>query len=621
MANAGPDQFTQTLTAITFNGGGSSDPGGTIASYAWTFGDGASGSGVSVSHAYATAGSYTVTLTVTDNGGLRASDTALATIADRPPVANAGPNLSASVGTAVTLNGSGSSDPDGTITAYSWTLGDGASGSGMIMSHAYAAAGVYSATLTVTDNNGAQASDTALVTVTTASGSGQLLWGQGFGGIYDEAAKGVATDGSGNALVGGTFVGTGSFGGRVLTSLGQTDVFIAKYSGATGLWGTRFGGTGHEDLGGVAVDASGNVFAVGRFSGTVSVATPTGTKTLTSVGYHDVFVVKLAGADGSVLWANRGGGSGEDYGNAVAVTSTGDVVITGCNPGSAIFGGATLGTQYEMNETIIAKYAGSDGHHLASRGIGGSMSIGDNCGYGVAVDGAGNILLTGYFAGNTVDFGGGVLPWYGANDIYVAKLLPDATWRSGTTWAISKGVATYEQGNAIAVDGVGDVYVTGYITGAVNLGGGPLTSPYGANTKRDAFLAKFTGASGAHVWSTRYGAYGGGAGSGVAVDRRTTTGDVIVAAGAIPPVLINGVTYTGTASTAIVARYSTSGTPRWVKTFEPTPTTALAMAQAVACDGSGNALVGGYFTGTINLGAGPLLAAGADDALVFKLAP
>ena len=76
VANAGPSTVsTQTLTSITFNGSGSSDPDGTIASYAWTFGDGGSASGMTVSHAYATAGSYTVRLTVTDNLGATGSTT------------------------------------------------------------------------------------------------------------------------------------------------------------------------------------------------------------------------------------------------------------------------------------------------------------------------------------------------------------------------------------------------------------------------------------------------------------------------------------------------------------------------------------------------------------------
>ena len=73
VANAGPAQSAQTLTSLTFNGSGSSDPDGTIASYAWTFGDGGSASGMTVSHAYASAGTYTATLTVTDNLGATGS--------------------------------------------------------------------------------------------------------------------------------------------------------------------------------------------------------------------------------------------------------------------------------------------------------------------------------------------------------------------------------------------------------------------------------------------------------------------------------------------------------------------------------------------------------------------
>jgi serine protease len=70
-------QFTSNCQGLScsFSGAASSDPDGSIASYAWAFGDGKSGSGVSASNAYGTAGSYTVTLTVTDNQGAKGSTT------------------------------------------------------------------------------------------------------------------------------------------------------------------------------------------------------------------------------------------------------------------------------------------------------------------------------------------------------------------------------------------------------------------------------------------------------------------------------------------------------------------------------------------------------------------
>ena len=65
-------QATANCTGLTcsFDGTGSSDPDGTVASYAWDFGDGSTGSGATPTHGYATAGTYTYTLTVTDNQGV-----------------------------------------------------------------------------------------------------------------------------------------------------------------------------------------------------------------------------------------------------------------------------------------------------------------------------------------------------------------------------------------------------------------------------------------------------------------------------------------------------------------------------------------------------------------------
>jgi len=82
--------------AVNFSGAGSSDPDGTIASYAWTFGDGTTGTGATVSHTYAAAGSYTARLTVTDNKGATGTTTVTITATTDPNVIAAPTSLGAS---------------------------------------------------------------------------------------------------------------------------------------------------------------------------------------------------------------------------------------------------------------------------------------------------------------------------------------------------------------------------------------------------------------------------------------------------------------------------------------------------------------------------------------------
>jgi len=176
-------------SAISFNGGASSDPDGSIARYAWTFGDGATGSGATPTHTYSAAGSYTVTLVVTDNEGLTGSATTTATVTagggggNLPPTANANGPYSGTAGSAVNFGSAGSTDPDGTIATFAWTCGDGATGTGPSPSHTYSAAGTYTVTLTVTDNLGATGSASTSATIASSGSSKPFTWRNDFGPV------------------------------------------------------------------------------------------------------------------------------------------------------------------------------------------------------------------------------------------------------------------------------------------------------------------------------------------------------------------------------------------------------------------------------------------------------
>ena len=156
---------------VSFDASASSDPDGTIVSYAWDFGDGNLGGGVTTAHTYGSAGSFDVILTVTDNDTF--TDTATQTIiifasGNVPPSAafTAAPNPSY-IGVPVTFNATNSLDTDGTLVSYAWNFGDGTIASGMVVAKLYIARGTFAVTLTVTDDGAAW--DTANLSIVIAN--------------------------------------------------------------------------------------------------------------------------------------------------------------------------------------------------------------------------------------------------------------------------------------------------------------------------------------------------------------------------------------------------------------------------------------------------------------------
>ncbi len=155
-ADAKGPYMTVAGKAVEFDGSGSSDSDGSIVSYDWSFGDGATGSGVKPTHTYTSKGTYNVTLTVTDDGNAVDSVATSVSVdpANQAPTADpAGPYI-ATAGEKLVFDATGSMDSDGSISTYAWDFGDGTTGSGANPSHTYSSAGTYNVTLKVTDNGG-----------------------------------------------------------------------------------------------------------------------------------------------------------------------------------------------------------------------------------------------------------------------------------------------------------------------------------------------------------------------------------------------------------------------------------------------------------------------------------
>src|SRR5262249_34122797 len=145
---------------------------------------------------------------------------------------------------------------------------------------------------------------------------------------------------------------------------------------------------------------SGSPTIVGYFQGTSNF----GGSDLTSAGGSDVFVARYTAA-GAHQWSARYGDASDQRAYAAAVDAAGNVVLTGYFDGAISFGGSTF-TNVGGADIFVAKLT-STGAHTWSKAFGSTLGLGE-IGKALAIDGSGNVLLTGDMA-DDLDFGGGLL--------------------------------------------------------------------------------------------------------------------------------------------------------------------------------------------------------------------
>lgn len=217
-ANAGGPYNGFKNQAIVFDGSASSDPDGDALSYYWGFGGNTTVSGVAPSYVFTSAGTYTVTLRVSDGSTGSGLDSAVVTVVDQAPIANAGGPYSGLKNQAIVFDGSASNDPDGDDLSYSWNFGDGTSGSGSNPSHTYSLHGDYTVSLTVSDG---QNSVTATTIVTITNQAPVANTGGPYSGLKNQAIifDGLASsDPDGDALTYSWNFGDGKTGSGITPS-------------------------------------------------------------------------------------------------------------------------------------------------------------------------------------------------------------------------------------------------------------------------------------------------------------------------------------------------------------------------------------------------------------------
>ena len=222
--------------------------------------------------------------------------------------------------------------------------------------------------------------------------TGNTLWANAIGSSADDDIVAVAVDGAGTIVVGGWTTGTLNLTGVALTSAGNRDVLVAKYSAAgTCLWAKLSGDADNQTPVSLAVDGSGNIAVAGSFLGSIGFAP---LSPMINGANADIFLAKLD-PSGNGLWSvpigNPYTGAAGPSAASVAMDGGGNVLLTGMVSGGFDFGTFLPGTTTSTYDLFAAKY--STGGTLAW--VKRTLGDGTDQGQAVAVKLNGSAVLAG----------------------------------------------------------------------------------------------------------------------------------------------------------------------------------------------------------------------------------
>ncbi|MBK9284071.1 MAG: hypothetical protein IPM51_07085 [Sphingobacteriaceae bacterium] len=449
--------------------------------------------------------------------------------------------------------------------------------------------------------------------------NGNFIFVRTIGGLSVEDAKSVQLDPSGTIYLTGNFTGTVDFdpspGIANLTSVGSWEIFIAKYD-ASGNYisAGSIGGTGLDYPLSLKIDAAGNSFVTGAFSGNCDFDPGPGSASLTSAGNTDIFVAKY-NSTGNYVWAIRLGGTGSDQGKSVQVDATGNVYVSGFfngtgdfDPGPGVVNLVSAGGE----DAFFAKYNSSGTFMFANR-MGSTFTDRANS---LVLDATGNIYLTGTFQG-TVDFNPAApvatLSSNGTTqDIFIAKYSNSGVY----TFAFRAGFNNADNGNNISLDPSENIIVTGNFYGTVDFDPGPFNNSKIANFQSSFFVGKYTSA-GAYVFAVASDDSGGGVGANAITT--DASGNVYVAGTCSYIKDLDPGPGIYTVSPGVyVQKLNSAGNLIWARSAANTN----CYPSAIAVDSNGDICVLGVFTSSGDFDPGPgvltLTSAGSQDAYIFK---
>lgn len=326
------------------------------------------------------------------------------------------------------------------------------------------------------------------------------------------------------------------------------------------------------------------------------------TISIASAGNVDYFLVKFDSSR-AALWAKKGGGTLTDRGYGVVVDKDDNVITTGHLYGTAIFDGVSLTSAGNL-DAFTAKYSPNGTMLWIKQGTGVSQVSSRS----VAVDTAGNIIVVGYFGTTNqlnVAFDAVTLTSNGLRDAYIVKYDPDGN----VLWARNGGgINSGEEAKDVAVDLDGNIYVTGIFVDSASFD----TQKIYGNGGSDIFVTKYD-KDGQILWVTSAGGDKTDEGRGIAIDK---SGKLYVG-GTFDSAAVFGVDtfFTAGNSDAFIAEYDADGNFVNIVIGGGTDND---YCNDIAVDTLGNVYGIGQFRSTATFNTTNLASSGLDDILFFK---
>ncbi len=432
--------------------------------------------------------------------------------------------------------------------------------------------------------------------------NGNYTWAKNIGGTQNDIGFSIANDAANNVFISGYFSNTVDFDPSATTytlnasGFGQ---FCAKYSSAGNfVWANPVSNVGSRNA--VATDASGNVVVGGSFSGFFDFDPSAAVLNLTSAGINDGYFAKYD-VNGNLMWAKAIGGIANDYINNLALSNTGEVLITGKFLSTADFdpsvATATIAAGSSNSDAFLARYD-QNGNYIWAINFNGVFS-GLTEAWGCCFDASTNAFTTGDLIG-TADFDPSASTKY-MSDILGNLFLGKYDVNGNYLWAntVQETFGGVDAVLSVKTDVSGNSYATGYFMGLPDMDPSPATYTLASTGyTNDIFISKYDN-SGNLVWAKSIGGYDNDRANAITTD---AAGNVYLAGTYNATVDFDPSSSTFTLSSisgtqdVFFAKYDMNGNFVWAKSIGGNN---FDFVNDIAIDPSTNDIViTGYFTGS-----------------------